>query len=51
MTYAFESTTNRWATLPDTFDLYQEELDAIERFDKETTDSFNIPAFDEYEVL
>ena len=49
--YSFDNNHDRWETLSDTFDSYLEELDALEQLDKDTEDSFDIPAFDELEVI
>ena len=51
MSYSFETKASKWDTLPDVFDKYLEELDAIESMDKEAQDAFDIPAFDVDEVL
>lgn len=51
MSYSFDTQVSKWDTLPDVFDSYLEELDAIQSMDEEAKDAFDIPAFDVDEVL
>lgn len=52
MSYSFETKVNKWDTLPDVFDSYLEELDALESMDKEAKENLlALPAFDIDEVL
>jgi hypothetical protein len=52
MSYSFDTQINKWDTLPDVFDSYLEELNALESMDKEDREVLlSLPAFDIDEVL
>jgi hypothetical protein len=52
MSYSFDTQVNKWDTLPDVFDSYLEELDALESMDKEARENLiSLPDFDTDEVL
>ena len=52
MSYSFDTSVNKWDTLPDVFDSYLEELNALEYMDKEAKENLiALPDFDVDEVL
>ena len=53
MSYSFDRKVNKWETLADVFDVFQNELDNEIKTQKENSefDFLDVGSFDEYEVL